>query len=146
MSGVNGAIIFTAPSGVGKSTQADLWHQYRGAEIINGDRAAIRAGESGYEVWGVPFSGSSKFCKNVRLPLKTIVCLSQAEKTSICLLNSITSFRLLWEGCGFYGAATERMSNCCDTILDLISKVPVFSLACTPDESAVIALENAMNQ
>lgn len=30
------AILFSAPSGTGKSTQADLWKKYRDIEIING--------------------------------------------------------------------------------------------------------------
>ena len=35
------AILFTAPSGVGKSTQASLWQKYRNIKIINGDRTLI---------------------------------------------------------------------------------------------------------
>ena len=31
------AILFSGPSGVGKSTQANLWAQYRSAEVINGE-------------------------------------------------------------------------------------------------------------
>lgn len=37
----DGAILFSGPSGMGKSTQADLWNKYEGCEIINGDRSAI---------------------------------------------------------------------------------------------------------
>ena len=35
----NKAWLFTAPSGTGKSTQAELWERYRNAEQINGDRS-----------------------------------------------------------------------------------------------------------
>ena len=38
----NNGILFTAPSGTGKSTQADLWKKYEDADIYNGDRTIIR--------------------------------------------------------------------------------------------------------
>ena len=36
------AVLFTAPSGTGKSTQAGLWRENRGAVVINGDRSVLR--------------------------------------------------------------------------------------------------------
>ena len=38
-----GAMLFTAPSGTGKSTQAELWRVHRGARVLNGDKAAVRS-------------------------------------------------------------------------------------------------------
>ena len=35
------ALAFAGPSGVGKSTQADLWRNHLGARILNGDRAIL---------------------------------------------------------------------------------------------------------
>ena len=48
------AILFTAPSGTGKSTQAELWKKYRNAQIINGDRAAIRIVDGTVMAEGTP--------------------------------------------------------------------------------------------
>ena len=139
-----GAILFTAPSGTGKSTQAALWNQYREAEIINGDRSAVRIGAKNIEACGIPFSGSSGICKDRILPLKAIVCLSQAPSTSIRQLSPLQAFRLIWEGCTFYTWSREDTDRCSQTLLTVISQVPVYHLACTPDESAVIALEQAL--
>ena len=47
-------VVFTAPSGTGKSTQANLWRAYRGAQIINGDRCAVRCTPGGIWVDGSP--------------------------------------------------------------------------------------------
>lgn len=47
------AVLFCAPSGTGKSTQAELWKKYRSARIINGDRCLIRKGEAGFTAGGI---------------------------------------------------------------------------------------------
>lgn len=36
------AILFSAPSGTGKTTQATLWEKHRGTRVVNGDKALIR--------------------------------------------------------------------------------------------------------
>lgn len=140
------AILFTAPSGVGKSTQAELWRKHRGARVINGDRAAVRLTEAGVEAWGIPFSGSSGICHRSCLPVRAIVCLSQAPDTTIRPLTGARAFRLLWEGCSLHTWNRADVSACADTVLGTIARVPVFHLACTPDESAVLALEEALFQ
>ena len=37
-------ILFSGPSGIGKSTQAALWQRYGAAQTVNGDRALVRPG------------------------------------------------------------------------------------------------------
>lgn len=138
------AILFTAPSGTGKSTQADLWCRLREAELINGDRAAIMVTTDGIEVRGIPFAGSSGVCKNVSLPLAAIVYLAQAPSTSIKPLTGVQAFRHLWEGCSVNVWNREDMDLSSRAVADIVDKIPVFYLACTPDESAVIALEKAL--
>lgn len=138
------AILFTAASGTGKSTQASLWQQLRGAEIINGDRCVVKRGENGFEACGIPFSGSSGICKSRRMPLRAIVCLDQAPKTTIARLNALRAFRLIWAGCSYHTWNSDDISRCSDTVMEAVSRIPIFYLACTPDESAVIALEQAL--
>lgn len=139
-----GAILFTAPSGVGKSTQAELWRLHRGARIINGDRAVVRLGQQGIEAWGVPFCGSSGISNRSCLPLRAVVCLSQAPKTTIRPLIGARAFRLLWEGCSVHTWNRSDVLRCSETVQRTVEQVPVFHLACTPDESAVLALEQAL--
>ena len=65
-------ILFSAPSGTGKSTQADLWKKYEGAEVINGDRALIRKEKGDFTVYGYPYAGTSKIYTNFSAPIKAI--------------------------------------------------------------------------
>jgi hypothetical protein len=138
------AILFTAPSGTGKSTQADLWASLRGAELLNGDRCAVMTGPDGVHAHGVPFCGSSGVSKNVSLPLAAIVYLSQAPTTTITRLKGLQAFRSVWEGVSVDLWNRKDTTACTDLVLEVASQVPVFHLACTPDESAVIAVERAI--
>ena len=75
-------ILFTAPSGTGKSTQAELWRALRGSEVLNGDKAGVSLRESPM-AHSMPFSGTSGICRNVSLPLRAIVVLSQAPENTV---------------------------------------------------------------
>ena len=142
----NEAILFTAPSGTGKSTQAQLWCDHCGAELINGDRAAIVPKDGTFWAYGVPYAGSSGVCKNEAYPIKTIVYLSQAPENTVTRLNGILAFRKVWEGCTADVWNKEDMEASIKTVSDLIASVPVFHLSCLPDESAVKALENELEK
>ena len=139
------AILFTAPSETGKSTQADLWHRLRGAAIHNGDRSAVRWQDGRAYACGVPFAGSSQICENVTLPLAAIVYLRQAPETTIRRLRGAESFRCLWEGCSVNTWDRADVDRISETVLQVLTAVPVFELACTPDESAILALEGVLN-
>ena len=134
------AILFTAPSGTGKSTQADLWHKYKGAEIINGDRAAIIEKENRFYAAGIPFAGSSQYCKNKTLEIAAVVYLGQAKTTSIRKLRGIEAFKKIWEGVSVNTWDKADMSAVTDMVAKLTFAVPVYHLTCTPDESAVLTL------
>lgn len=138
------AILFTAPSETGKSTQADLWNRLRGAPIHNGDRSAVRMVDGQAFACGVPFAGSSQICENVTLPLAAIVYLKQAPQTTIRRLRGAESFRRVWEGVSVNTWDRADVDTVSETVTRVLSAVPVFELACTPDESAIIALEGVL--
>lgn len=138
------AILFTAPSETGKSTQAELWKKFRGTEIINGDRAAVRIVDGKVLAEGIPFAGSSTYCLNRSLPVAAVVYLEQAPVTTIRLLRGYEAFARIWEGCSVNTWDREDVALISDAVKCLAESVPVYRLPCTPDESAVIALEDAL--
>lgn len=140
------AIVFTAPSGTGKSTQAELWRIHRGAAVINGDRIMLRSGLCGWEAVGIPFCGSSGIRENRVLPLAAVISLSQAPITSIATLTGAKAFRRIWEGCTLQTWNRQDVDRCARYVEALLGSVPVLHLACTPDVSAVEALEAALNR
>ncbi len=140
----DGAILFTAPSGTGKSTQAALWEQFRGAQLINGDRVGVFVEPEGVFARGIPYCGSSGVNRNVCLRVTCIVSLSQAPVTSIAPLTGLRAFRQVWEGCTVNLWDRQAVMTCSDLVSQAVQRVPVFHLACTPDQSAVEALEQAI--
>ena len=138
------AILFTAPSGTGKSTQAELWRDLRGARIINGDRALIRRVGGQIMAEGIPFSGSSADCENASFPLAAIVYLTQAPKTEISRLGGYRAFSRIWEGININTWEQGDAEKASGLVQDLAVNVPIYYLPCTPDESAVTALEQAL--
>ena len=137
------AVLFSAPCGTGKSTQAALWENHRNAEVINGDKAGILV-ENGVYACGVPFCGTSGICKNKSFPLGAIVLLSQAESNSIRQLGGAEALQEIMKNIYLDFIAPHERLKCADLIIELLSKVPVYHLACTPDEEAVITLEKEL--
>lgn len=140
------ALVFTAPSGVGKSTQAALWCNYKGAELINGDRCALMLKNSILYACGIPYCGSSRVNINKSLPVKAVVYLEQSPVSVVKPLSGITSFKKILEGVCVNTWNSDDMSVCMDTISYIAENVPVFLLSCTPDESAVNTLSNVIKE
>jgi hypothetical protein len=135
------AILFTAPSGTGKSTQAELWKKYRGAEVINGDRTAVVPTGDAVMAYGIPYCGTSGICRDAKLPVAAIVCLSQAPQDRVEPLMGMRAFRNLWEGCSVNLWDREDVELCTKGVMEVIRQVPVVHLACTPEKSAMETLE-----
>ena len=138
------AILFTAPSETGKSTQADLWKKHKGATIVNGDRAGVRWVDNQLIAEGIPFAGSSEYCLNRSVPVQAIVYLDQAPTTSIRRLDGYEAFSSIWKGCSVNPWNRSDVEQISANVMRVAKEIPVFYLACTPDESAVIALEKAL--
>lgn len=140
------AILFTAPSGVGKSTQAALWQQYRGAKIVNGDKALVFPGCAPVVASGLPYCGTSGICKNATAPLEAIVVLEQGRENRITRLSGGKAVIRLMTGviCPiWHGPDRERALS---LAIRLAEQIPVLLLQCLPEESAVLCLENALQK
>ena len=137
------AILFSAASGVGKSTQAALWQKHRGAEIINGDKAGILV-EDGVYACGVPFCGTSGICQNRVMPLGAIVLLSQSEANSVERLKGVEALQGVLRNVHLDLLAPDEQRMIFDLLINLLARVPVYFLKCTASEEAVNALETAL--
>ena len=138
------AIAFTGPSGMGKSTQATLWETHLGAQVLNGDRAALRHTAAGWIAYGSPYAGTSGIYRNLSAPLTAVVVLRQAQENRLHTLTAVEAFHHLypelsihhWDA-GFTAAAT-------DLCLGLLEQVPTYLLECRPEAEAVEVLQKGL--
>lgn len=138
------AILFTAPCGTGKSTQASLWEKYKGVEIINGDKTLIFEKNGQLFASGLPFSGSSEICKNKILPIKAIVRLGQSKENKINILTGVKAYKAVFEGC-YHSVWSNEYNKKTSLIAEKIATaVPVYSFDCLPDKTAVDALYDVL--
>lgn len=142
----NHAILFSGPSGIGKSTQGDLWKQYRDTSIINGDRGLILKEDDKWYADGWPVCGSSEICLNKKTPLGAIVFLKQGKDNKISIIDKKSAIKQLigqitinyWNK-DFVNKAISIAENVCD-------EVNIYELTCTPDIRAIETLEEMLKE
>ncbi len=134
-------ILFSAPSGTGKSTQADLWNRFENAGIINGDRATLRRIGDQFMVYGSPYAGTSGIYRNVSVPVHAVVILSQGPENVIERLSVLEAFRKLYRECTVPMWNPSLSEQLLEEVLGFAEQVPAFHLSCRPDRGAVDVLK-----
>lgn len=142
----NNGILFTAPSGTGKSTQADLWKKYEDADIYNGDRTIIRKIDGKYYGFGSPYAGSSGIYRNESAPIKAIVVIEQGPDNVIRRLHGREAFLPLFRETLMNTWNKEYMEKMTDLLMDAAYQIPVYHLSCRPDQDAVNTVKNEILQ
>ena len=132
-----GGLLFSGPSGIGKSTQAELWQQYGGASLINGDRPILSRDELGWHAWGSPYAGSSRHFVNGSCVLRAVVLLKQAKSCTLRRLPGAEAFRRVFAGTTVNSWDKSSVQKVCRMAEQLVSELPVYELSCTPDRAAV---------
>lgn len=131
------AILFTAPSGTGKSTQANLWVEHLGAEIINGDKVILSADGNRPVAYGGPVAGTSRIFRDLWAPVRAIVYLHQGKTNHAERLDRRHAFMALYSQAIKSADDPDFNSDLLPLLTNVTECVPVLDYACLPDASAV---------
>ncbi len=131
------SVLFTGFSGVGKTTQAELWQKYADAEIINGDKAFLREVNGKIYGCGLPWKGSSEYCLNKMTELAGIVILRQSKENKITRLDALRATELMMPHAFLPHWDEICLNKAIDTFEKILGRVPVYLLECRPDKDAV---------
>ena len=138
------AVLFTAPSGTGKTTQAQFWRDVHGAEIINGDRVLVTKRNGIFYANGIYASGTSGICKNITAPVGAVVLLEQGEHDEILPIPPRMLFlRILCE-CSYDLRDSHQCEKITELVSDMINALPAICYRCTKSPDAAVTLERIL--
>lgn len=138
------AVVFTAASGVGKTTQAELWQKYRNATVINGDKVFLTKEAEKIVAWGSPWNGSSSYAENIGAEAAAIIVLEQAEENSIRKLQGMEMLQKLLPHVFFPNWDAQCERSVFDFLNEILAQTDVYLLSCRPDEDAVALVEKTV--
>lgn len=130
-------LLFSAPSGTGKSTHTGLWKKYvPGVEIVNDDMPFIFMKNGTPYLCGAPWSGKNSIHKNLSVPLSALVFI---ERSPRCLLTPMAPSEAVWK---LFEAVRKPVvpdlaEKNLDIIAAIIEAVPAYRLQCDMSFEAV---------
>ena len=139
------AVLFSAPSGTGKSTHTSLWKKHYPDDVVlfNDDTPIIADIDGKLFACGTPWSGKTEINENMILPLKSIVFLKQGKENSIRKLTTVESvIKLLQET--RKPVFEDLMEKHIEFINKIIVSTPVYELTCNISKEAVDLVKNTI--
>lgn len=129
-------IVFTAPSGTGKSTHASMWRRYFNAGIINDDCPVIKIEKDDIFVHGTPWSGAKNRAMQACSPLSAIVILEQADQNSIRELSNEEAIPLCIPRIFLPYQNPALMDTALHNVEKAIGATPIYLLKCRADRES----------
>lgn len=140
----NHGIMFIGPSGIGKTTQAELWQRYQNADIINGDLVFVQKKEEEFLGWGSPWHGSSPYCLNRNVHINAIIVLKQGNENKIRKLSGLEMVSEVGKNLFYPKWVDEGMEMALDILDHLLTHVPVYELTNKADEDSVLMVKQVV--
>jgi len=138
------AYLFSANSGVGKSTHTNLWCQaFPSAFILNDDKPALKIEGDKLFAYGTPFSGKTNKNVNASYPVAGIAFIERSKNNTIKEI-SILDALILFMGQTMKPYKEERLDLMSETLDKLLLMTKFYSLTINMEEDAVLTAYQAM--
>lgn len=139
-----GVYLFSAPSGVGKSTHTRLWTEtLDGARVINDDKPGIRIIDGVPYAYGTPWCGSGYLRTAEKGVIKALYFIRRNSFNHVKPMPADKVPYLFFEST-MRPACKEEMDALFAVLDAFASKVPIFSLDCNMDKEAVFTALSAV--
>jgi len=137
------AYLFSAPSGMGKSTHTEKWCRLFGCRMLNDDKPVLRRFEGSWVAYGTPWSGKHDISSPEGVPLGGIAFLHRGEDNEIHRLPPVDAVAMMIsQSPRFLNAA--QMTAQLELMDKLLQEVPIWKLTCRDDDEAAEVSRSAM--
>ena len=138
-------VLFTAPSGTGKSTHTRLWRETFGDRVVtvNDDKPLIRVKDDGIYVYGTPWCGKHGIETNTSAKIKAIVLIERSAENKMEKLSFNEGYQVIF-------AQTHRPSDPVGTALSLrfintlAEGVQTYKMKCNISKEAALVSKTAL--
>lgn len=131
------ALLFTGPSGAGKTTLARLMQRLAGARILSDDRIAIRPAAEGFRAFGTPWHGDAPLSADASATLAGIHVVHHAPGVEAERLGGVTAAAAVLGNAFAPLHDPESSERVLRLAAQLVERVPVTRLGFSPDEQVV---------
>ncbi len=140
----NKAVVFSASSGTGKSTQAGLWEKELGCKILDGDVTVCRERDGKLYVYGLPWCGSSGKYINTEVELGAIVFLKQAKENTVRVPDIREKISYVFSSTFSESLCEEMAQKVASVTQTIVEKASIYELSCNMYPEAAYVLKNAV--
>ena len=130
------AILLTGPSGIGKSTQAEIWMDMTNAIPINDDKPFLHITKTKTTAYGSPWNGKHGLGYNIHGTVRAIFALRQGTEPAIRRLDPEEALPVLLSQCP-RPRDEDLLLKTIGLAATLAKQVPVFELRCARNDQAV---------
>lgn len=141
------AYVFTAKSGTGKSTHSRLWREVFNDKVtmINDDKPIVRLLDNKFYIYGTPWDGKHSISNNIKVPIKAIYYLAQAEDNRCTKCSPIDAISKILSQTVLPDNKAE-MTTLLNMLEQLVSLIPVYDLECNISHDAVYTALNSAKE
>jgi hypothetical protein len=131
------ALLFTGPSGAGKTTISRLMREHAGAVVLSDDRVVLRPDGSEIRVFATPWPGDGEPSSTDSARLRAIHVIRHAPEVLAEPLCGATAARAVLENAFLPVHDPVGADAALDFVADLVERVRVIRLGCPKDERVV---------
>lgn len=140
------AWLFSAPSGTGKSTHANLWNTFLQIPIINGDLNLLTIQNHIPVIHGIPWCGTSATFDTETHTLGGIILLRQAPHDHITELSEDTKQLLISQRFISPSWTVELFEKNLDIAAQITDCSMICRLSCTKEKSAMETMKDKIDK